>query len=69
MFWLCDLFIFKDHLSKPFVSRRYTDVVPLLSKMVCKRVRGLGKVLVHYVPQDFVTALFIPLYVPENLPA
>ena len=40
MFWLCDSFIFKDHLSKLFVSRRYTEVVPLLSKMVCKMVRG-----------------------------
>ena len=33
------------------------------------KCKGLGKVLIHYVPQDFVTALFVPLHVPENLPA
>ena len=58
-----------------FVNRRYTKGVPFLSKMVCKRIRGGGKVsgpssyntllsapLAHYVPQREAVCSFAACY-------
>ena len=50
-----------------FVNRRYTKGVPFLSKMVCKRIRGGGRLvdplrIAHYVLQREAVCSFAACY-------